>query len=74
MLDFDVIRRNAAEQGVSLAEIAVFYEKLDEDEIAVLEGMGLVSYKNGTSIVGRFTKSGEVLFPNKVVGIHSLGA
>ena len=75
MLDFDEIRKNAEEQGISLSEIAILYENLDPSELHVLETMDLLASRSSTSTaVGRFTRQGEALFPQKATGVLHLGA
>jgi hypothetical protein len=74
LLDFDQIRQNAQEQGVSLSEIAICYEYLDESEMGILEGLGLVAHRQGAAAIGRFTESGEALLPQKAVSVLMIGA
>ena len=74
LVDIDTIKRNASEQGVPLSEIALFYEGLTDEETKLMQAQQLITQENGGFAIGRFTGSGEVLFPSKVKGVHYLGA
>ena len=73
-VDFDAVRRNAKEQGVPLAEIAIIYENLTADEIGMLNQNRLVAHELEGKLLGRFIPDGRVMFPEKAVGVYSLGA
>jgi len=72
-VDFDAVRKNAKEQGVPLAEIAIIYENLTTDEIATLKQQRLLTHDEGATL-GRFMADGRVMFPEKATGVLSLGA
>jgi hypothetical protein len=73
-VDFEAVRRNAAIQGLDLQEIAIIYEGLSEEELQTLEACGLVGrhLEARGSVLGRFTKDGEALFPTKAAGVLTL--
>jgi hypothetical protein len=75
-LNFDEIRRNAAEQSISLSEIAIIYDGISDEQFEALNRQGLVVSGDGESgkCVGRFTNDGEVLFPDMATGVLYLGA
>lgn len=75
-VDFDAVRRNAADQGLILQEIAIMYEGLTDEEVQTLTERGLVgvALERPGALLGKFTSDGEALFPHKAVGIHYLGA
>jgi hypothetical protein len=72
--DIEEIKRNACAQGVPLSEIAIFYDGLTDDEKDLMREQNLITHENGSVVIARFTTSGEVLFPEKVKGVHHLGA
>jgi hypothetical protein len=74
MFDINQVKRNAMVDGVPLSEICLIYENLSEREIMLLEEHLLVAIKADTKVIGKFTESGDVFFPEKVVGAYSLGA
>ena len=74
VINLDEIRRNAKEQGIEIGEIALLYSDLDESEIRILEGMNLIARKSEIGVIGKFLANGEVMFPEKVTGVHYLGA
>lgn len=59
-VDFDAVRKNAAEQGVELRFITIKYENLTDDETDELTHKGLLTHsiKPGTAL-GRFMDNGE---------------
>jgi hypothetical protein len=73
-VDFDAVRRNANEQGVPLAEIAIIYGDLTPDEIAMLKQEQLLTHQTDSTLLGRFMADGRVMFPEKAIGVYSLGA
>lgn len=73
-VDFDAIRKNAANEGISLQQIAIFYKDLSPGEIAVMEEFCLITDRTGDSIVARFTENGDAMFPQKATGVYYLGA
>jgi hypothetical protein len=73
-VDFDAVRRNAAAQGLSLGEIAIFYENLTYEEIAFLEKGGLILCKTQKVLMAKFAPDGSAMFPEKSVGVYSLSS
>lgn len=78
-VDFDSVRKNAAEQEVNLSEIAIFYEGLSPDQVTLMREKGVVAQESGASpigasVIGRFCADGSVLFPEFASGVHYLGA
>ena len=74
VVDFDTIRRNAEEQGLSLSELSIFYENLTEVEVASLEVCGLIVRKTDKVLIARFAPDGSAMFPEKSVGVYSLSS
>jgi hypothetical protein len=72
--DFDVIRTNAANDGISLAEITIMYEGLTSFELEQMRQAGLIVNQNNLIVLGRFTNDGNVMFPEKTTGVMRLGA
>jgi hypothetical protein len=72
--DIETIKKNASEQGVPLSEIAVFYDGLTDDEKDLMREQNLITHNNGDIVIAKFTASGEALFPEKIKGVHYLGA
>lgn len=73
-VNFDEVRKNASEQGIDLASIAIVYKDLNQDEIDVLKQLDLITHENGGNIIARFCKNGDVCFPKKAVSVFSLSA
>jgi hypothetical protein len=75
-VDFAAVRANADKQGIDLQEIAICYENLTEEEARVLTTRNLIGKDLGRAgaVLGKFTSSGEALFPDKAVGVLYLGA
>jgi hypothetical protein len=73
-VDFDQVIKNAEKQGIDLAEILLFYEGLTDDEIFELKRHNLFKDQSERCIIGKFTKEGLPLFPDKVTGVYSLSA
>lgn len=71
-VDFDAVRKNAAEQGVSLDQISILYDGLTEEEIASMEIMGLLVLKTSAVTMCRFAPDGTALFPEKSIAVISL--
>jgi hypothetical protein len=73
-VDFDAIRANAAAEGIILQEIAIMYEGLTDEEVQTMTALGLVGMHLGRpgALLGKFTSTGEALFPHKAVGVHYL--
>ena len=73
--DFDLIRRNALAEGISLSEITIVYENLSDEQFETLNSQGLiVSASEGGGALGRFAPDGGVLFPEMAVNVLYLGA
>ena len=73
VVDFDSVRKNAAEQGIDLSKIAILYEGLTASEILSLEEAGCVAYKAEKCVIGKFTKEGREMFGTKAVGVYYPG-
>ena len=73
-IDVEAVKRNAAEQGIALREIAIFYTGLTSTEKLVMQERNLLKYESGDTDVAEFTDSGEALFCEKITGFHYLGA
>lgn len=75
-VDFDAVRRNAADDGIPLSEIAIKYENLTAPEFAELERQGVLTHSlpNGGSALAKFTANGDALFPAKAVAVLHLAA
>lgn len=73
-IDFDEIRINAAAAGISLSEIAIFYENLTALEIGMLDSAGLVTHITNKQVIGRFKPDGSVMFPEKAVKVYTLAS
>jgi len=73
-IDVETVKRNAAEQGVELSSIAIFYDGLTEDEKDLMREQNLITQDNGSIVIARFTNAGEALFQQKIKGFHSLAA
>lgn len=73
-IEIEDVKRNAAEQGVPLSGIAIFYDGLTDDEKDFMREQNLITHDNGSSVVARFTNTGEALFHEKIKGFHSLAA
>lgn len=75
MLDFEAIKANAAEQNVSLSEIAIVYANLTDDELDQLNRAGLlVSLLGDGKAVGRFASNGDALLPERAESVLTLSA
>jgi hypothetical protein len=72
--DIEEVKRNAYAQGVALSEIAIFYDGLTDDEKDLMREQNLITHENGASVIARFAEGGEALFPQKITGVHCLGA
>ena len=72
--DIETVKRNAAEQGVPLSEIAIFYDGLTDDEKDFMREHNLITHSNGSIVTAKFTNGGEALFPDKIKGVYSLSA
>jgi len=72
--DIEAVKKNATEQGVLLSEIAIFYNGLTDDEKDLMREQNLITHENGGSVIARFTKGGEAMFPQKITGAHCLAA
>ena len=73
-VNFDEVRRNAREQGISLTEIAIIYENLTESEIHLLKERNLYVSQTTTKVIGRFSEDGAEMFSERAVGVHSLAS
>jgi hypothetical protein len=73
-IDVEAVKRNAAEQGVRLSEVAIFYDGLTDDEKDFMREQNLITHDNGGSVIAKFTNAGEALFQQKIKGFHSLAA
>ena len=79
-VDFDLIRKNANEQSVNLAEIASSYEGLSSEQVASMKAAAVIAHESeeetvlGSSGIGRFGADGSVIFPEFATGVHYLGA
>jgi len=73
-VDFAAVVANAYEQGISIDQIAIIYEGLTEDEIAIMEENNLVVHRSGDKLIGRFTEQNEALFQHRAVGVYCLSA
>ena len=72
-LDFNEIRRNAQEQGISLDEIGIMYKDLTRQQIDLLNSKRLIASDLGNGrAIGRFCVEGEVLCPEMAVGVLHL--
>lgn len=72
-VDFDAVRKNAKEAGISLSFITIKYENLTDDELDALTTAGLLTHaRPPRGALGRFAEDGTVLFPEKAVGVLSL--
>jgi len=74
-VDFDAVKRNAREQGVPLSEIAILYCDLSPAEEKELKDRGLaVHISPGGRMIAKFPTDENPMFPDKAVGVHTLGA
>lgn len=74
-LDFEEIRKNADEQGISLTEIAIVYEGLSAEQVRGLKDHELlVENLADGSCLGRFASDGSVLYPELATRVLTLGA
>jgi hypothetical protein len=74
-VDFEAVRRNAAEQGVDLQEITIKYEGLTAEELSRLEAHQEVTHRTGSgNVLAKFPVEGKPLFPHKAAAVFSLGA
>jgi hypothetical protein len=71
-VDFAQIIVNAEKQGIDLSDISLFYVDLTESEIVELKRHSLFIDQTGRRVIGRFTKEGIALFPDKVKEVYSL--
>ena len=76
IVDFDAVKRNAADDGIPLSEIAIKYERLTASEFAELERQGLLTHAlpDGGSALAKFATNGDALFPAKAVAVLHLAA
>jgi hypothetical protein len=74
-IDFDEIRRNAKNEGISLSEITIFYQHLTEAEFTAMDKAGLIAQRHSRDkVAARFAPDGSVMFPEKSVSIFYLAA
>jgi hypothetical protein len=73
-VDFAQVIENAEKQRIDLSEISLFYVDLTETEIAELKRHSLFIDQTERRVIGRFTKEGIALFPDKVKEVYSLSA
>lgn len=73
-VNIEAVKRNAAAQGIVLQEIAIFYAGLTDAEKSLMQEQNLLKQDNGNIVIATFTNSGEALFPEKIKGVHYLGA
>ena len=73
-MDIDAVKRNAAEQGISLSEIAIFYRDLTEIEKQIMQSENVIVSDSGAVTIAKFTSAGEALFPEKISGFNCLAA
>jgi hypothetical protein len=74
-VNFEEVKKNAAEQGLDLGRIAIQYEGLTDQEMLDLSArrLGRAAGRPGAWL-GTFTEDGEALFPTKAVAVISLEA
>lgn len=65
-VDIELVKKNAANQGIDLQHITLVYVGLNENEKARLCELGLIGTDNGNRVLGRFTSDGDALFPDKI--------
>ena len=73
-VDIEAVKQNALAQGIALREIAIQYVGLTDMEKLALAEMNLITHDSADSVIGRFTESGDALFPEKIVGVIYLAA
>jgi hypothetical protein len=68
LVDFNAVRANALAEGIPLAEIAVIYQELTDDE------RNCLLHSAGGTVIARLAADDEQLFPEKAVGVYTLSA
>ena len=69
MVDIDVIKRNAAEQGIPLSDVAIVYQGLTDAEKNCMRVQNLITHDNGEIVIAKFTGSGEVFYSFKIKSV-----
>lgn len=74
-VNFAEISKNAADQGVNLAELAIVYEDLSRRELKKMNEAGLLAKELGNGkCLGRFATDGTAMFESKATGVLYLAA
>lgn len=73
-VDFDLVRANAAADGIPLSQIAVIYKDLSYNELQSLRAAGLVAAETEETVIGRFAEDGNARYADKAIGVYSLSA
>jgi len=73
-VDINLIKQNAAAQGIALNHMAILYVGLNDEEKARLRALDLLKYDGGNTVIASFTESGDALFSQKIKGVHYLAA
>ena len=75
VVNFAEISKNAADQGVNLAEITIVYGGLSSRQISKMKEAGLLVQNLGSGkCFGRFAKDGTALFESNAVSVLYLAA
>jgi len=73
-VDLDLVRQNAAKDGIPLSEITLFYEGLTQEEFDGLLANNLSTHQTPRVVMARFMPTGDALFPEKVAAVYCLAA
>jgi hypothetical protein len=74
LADFEKVIENAAAQGIEIQEVAIHYEGLTDDELAILRKHQEVTHEISPGrVLAKFPKQGLPLYPEKAT-VHYLGA
>jgi len=71
-VDLDIVRANAASEGIPLSEITLFYTGLTKGELDGLLSSSLATHQTSEVVIAKFLPSGEALYPDKVSGVYTL--
>jgi hypothetical protein len=72
-VDFAAVKKNAAEQGISLDSIAIVYEGLSGRQVRTMRKLSLIT-SEGSKVMAKFPTDGQPLFPEKATGVICLAA
>jgi len=71
-IHLDQVVQNANDESIDLSEIALLYRDLTDTELFELKRHSLYVDESSTTVRGRFTKEGLVLYPDKVFSLLHL--